>query len=328
MTIDPTAHAAQLARLDPQSRAALDVLLQTLPNGLQGIPIPERRQAFNAFIEASAAAYPEVPNVEMEERTIPSLDGASEIQARVYRPTGASAKRPALYYIHGGGMVVGSLDVGAYACRVFATELQAVVVNINYRLAPEHPYPAAVEDCYAGLVWMGENADALGIDTDRIAIYGESAGGGLTVATTLLTMDRNGPSPCYVMAIYPMLDDRHETPSSHQITALGVWDRDASVEAWAAYLNGAEADGYAAPARRTDVKGFPSTFIDVGTEDTFRDEDIAFASKLMAAGTPTELHVNPGAFHSSELMAPTSPLNQRIVERRLAALKENLSANA
>ena len=172
---------------------------------------------------------------------------------------------------------------------------------------------------------MADHAAELGIDTGRIAIYGPSAGGGLAIATTLMAIDRNGPKLCFVMAIYPMIDDRHITPSSHQITALGAWDRDTSIEAWEAYLGGKEADHYAAPIRREDVTGFPPTFIDVGTEDAFRDEDIAFASKLLAAGIPTELHVYPGAFHGSEEIAPTSELNQRILGRRMSALAEKLA---
>lgn len=317
--------ANQLARLEPESRAVLEEMLKTFPQGIQAIPIPQRREALNAMMEQMGASMPQPENVTVENRSISASDGTHEIAIRIYRPTAAEGTCPGIYYTHGGGMVVGNLESGDMECKIMCAELGAVVVNVDYRLAPEHPYPAPVEDCYTGLEWMAANAANLGIDSDRIAIYGPSAGGGLTIATALLALDRNGPKLCFVMAIYPMLDDRNNTPSSHQITAIGAWDRFASIEAWEAYLGGKEADHYAAPARREDVTGFPPTFIDVGTEDAFRDEDIAFASKLLAAGVPTELHVYPGAFHGSEVMAPNSPLNQRILSRRLSALAEKLA---
>ncbi|MEM6326414.1 MAG: alpha/beta hydrolase [Bacteroidota bacterium] len=315
----------QLARLEPESRAALEEMLKVLPGGLQALPIPERRVALAAISKHLSASIPPSEDVIVEDRTIPGPSGAPEIPIRVYRPQTVSDAHPAILYIHGGGMVVGDLETGDMGCRTFCAQLGALVVNIEYRLAPEYPYPAPVEDCYAGLTWMTDHARSLGIDSNRIAIYGESAGGGLTIGTALMALDREGPRPCFVMAIYPMLDDRNITPSSHQITAIGVWDRAANMEAWDAYLGGQEADHYAAPSRRTDATGFPPTFIDVGTEDAFRDEDIAFASTLLASGVPTELHVYPGAFHGSEQLAPMSPLNQRILHRRLEALAEKLS---
>jgi ketosteroid isomerase-like protein/dienelactone hydrolase len=171
---------------------------------------------------------------------------------------------------------------------------------------------------------MVENARALGLDATRVAIYGQSAGGGLTVATALRARDREGPKVRYVMAIYPMLDPRHVTPSSHAITDIGVWDRAANVAAWAAYLNGRQPDAYASPLSSKDLTGYPPTYIDVGTEDLFRDEDLAFASQLLAAGVPVELHVDPGAFHGSEALHPGAAISQRQLRRRLAALRAAL----
>lgn len=318
------AAAKQLARVEPESRAALEEMLKIFPRGIQAVPILQRREALKAMMLQAGEAAPQPENVAIENRTIPGTDASYEIPIRIYRPTESEAACGGIFYIHGGGMIVGDLETGDLECKMMCAQLGVVVVNIDYRLAPEHPHPAPVEDCYVGLTWMAENADELGVDSERIAIFGPSAGGGLTVATTLLALDRKGPKICFVMAIYPMLDDRNETPSSHQITALGAWDRFASIEAWEAYLGGQEADHYAAPARREDVSGFPPTFIDVGTEDAFRDEDIAFASKLLAAGVPTELHVYQGAFHGSELMAPMSALSQRILGRRMGALAEKL----
>jgi acetyl esterase/lipase len=196
---------------------------------------------------------------------------------------------------------------------------------VEYRLAPEHPHPAPSEDCYAGLVWMARNAAELGFDPERLAVYGGSAGGGLTIAVVLLARDRGFPAIRFQMPIYPMIDDTNETPSSHEITDIGIWDRAANIEAWQWYLGGGKPDQYAAPARAEDLSGLPPAFIDVGTVDLFRDEDIAFAARLMQAGVPVELHVNPGAYHASEAFAPQAVLSQRIWERRFDALRRALA---
>jgi acetyl esterase/lipase len=201
-----------------------------------------------------------------------------------------------------------------------------VVVSSSHRLAPEHPHPAQSEDCYAGLAWMARNAGELGFDPGRLAVYGGSAGGGLTIAVTLLARDRGFPSVAFQMPIYPMIDDANTTPSSHEITDIGIWDRDGNIEAWKWYLGEGKPDQYAAPARAEDLSGLPPTFIDVGTVDLFRDEDIAFAGRLMQAGVPTELHVYPGAYHASEALAPDAPLSRRIWERRVDALRRALKA--
>jgi acetyl esterase/lipase len=312
-------------RVDPECRAPLEQLIaQMPPGGLNGVPVTERRAMVSAMEAQMAAAVPTPANVQTEDLKIPGPEGAPEIAVRVYRPTDAEGPLPGLYYIHGGGMVVGNLESGHADCLRFCSELGAVVVNVDYRLAPENPHPAPGEDCYAGLKWMADNADGLGINTDRVAIYGPSAGGGLAVATALRARDRGGPKVAYVMAIYPMLDSRSTTPSSHEITDLGVWDRAANVEAWESYLGGKEPDAYASPVHADDLAGYPPTYIDVGTQDLFRDEDIAFASKLLAAGVPVELHVHPGAYHGSELLAPTAGVSQRQLGRRLEALRAAL----
>jgi acetyl esterase/lipase len=182
-----------------------------------------------------------------------------------------------------------------------------------------------VEDCYAGLVWMAKNAAELGVDPDRMAVYGASAGGGLTIATAMLARDRGGPALRFIMPIYPMVDDRNETSSSQEIVDIGIWDRAGNIEAWEWYLGGKPADQYAAPARAEDVSGLPPAFIDVGTVDLFRDEDIAFAQRLMQAGVPCELHVYGGSYHAAETFAPAAALSQRIWGNRIEALKRALA---
>ncbi|MET8007814.1 alpha/beta hydrolase [Nonomuraea glycinis] len=310
--------------IDPASRIPLDAMRAMMPEGLQSIPdITERRAAAAAM--ALAVEVPDNPNVTKEDRTVPGPDGAPDITVRIYRPIDQAGPLPGLYYIHGGGMILGDLTSEDNVATKICDAVGAVVVSVEYRLAPEHPHPAPVEDCYAGLVWTAKSATELGIDPQRLAIYGGSAGGGLTIGTALLARDRGGPALSFMMPIYPMIDDRNETPSSHEVTDIGLWDRATNIEAWAWYLGGKDADQYAAPARAEDLAGLPPAYLDVGTVDLFRDEDVAFAQRLMQAGVPTELHVHPGSYHASEMFAPEAVLSQRIWAHRLDALRRALA---
>jgi acetyl esterase/lipase len=310
--------------IDPESRQTLDQLLAVLPGGFNAIPdIVARREAAAAML--AAIEVPPNPNVTHEDRSVPGPEGAPDISVRVYRPVNASGTLPGVYFIHGGGMVLGNVEGENAVAEQVCEQVGAVVVSVEYRLAPEDPHPAQSEDCYAGLVWMARNAAELGFDPDRLAVYGGSAGGGLTIAMALLARDRGFPAIRFQMPIYPMIDDTNETPGSHEITDIGVWDRAANIEAWQWYLGGGKPDQYAAPARAEDLSGLPPAFIDVGTVDLFRDEDIAFATRLMQAGVPCELHVNPGAYHASEVLAPQAGLSARIWERRFDALRRALA---
>jgi acetyl esterase/lipase len=306
--------------IDLECRVPLDGLLEVLPGGFNAISdIVARRAAAEQML--AAMEVPENPNVVKEDRTVPGPDGEPDISVRIYRPAGASSTLPGIYYIHGGGMILGNVAGEDPAASRLCEQVGAVVVSVEYRLAPEDPHPAQAEDCYAGLVWMAKETAELGVDPDRIAIYGASAGGGLAIATALLARDRGGPALRFMMPIYPMIDDRNETASSQEITDIGIWDRAGNVEAWAWYLGGKPADQYAAPARAEDVSGLPPTFIDVGTVDLFRDEDIAFAQRLMQAGVPCELHVYPGSYHAAETFAPDAALSRRIWDTRIEALR-------
>ncbi len=312
--------------IDPQSREPLDQLQQVLPGGFNAIPdIVARREVAEELLKA--IPVPPNPNVMHEDKVIPGPDGAPDISVRIYRQriVDAGATLPGVYFIHGGGMILGTVEAENATAESICDQVGAVVVSVEYRLAPEHPHPAQSEDCYAGLAWMARNASSLGFDPQRLAVYGGSAGGGLAIAVTLLARDRGFPAIAFQMPIYPMIDDANETPSSHEITDVGIWDRAGNIEAWKWYLGDAKPDQYAAPARAEDLSGLPPTFIDVGTVDLFRDEDIAFAARLMQAGVPTELHVNPGAYHASEALAPDAPLSRRIWERRFDALRRALT---
>jgi acetyl esterase/lipase len=267
---------------------------------------------------------------EVEERQVPGPPGDPDISLLICRPTATSAPVPVLYHTHGGGMVVGDNRVGVTGYLGWAEELGMAVVSVEYRLAPEHPHPAPVEDCYAGLVWTAAHAAELGIDADRIIIVGGSAGGGLAAAVSLLARDRGGPAVFGQMLMCPMLDDRNDTPSSLQMAGLGVWDHTANETGWTALLGdqrgGPDVSPYAAPARATDLSGLPPAFVDVGSAETFRDEDVAYATRIWQAGGRAELHVWPGGYHGFDGFAPQAALSLEANAARLRWLRRLLGA--
>jgi len=182
---------------------------------------------------------------------------------------------------------------------VLTSLVQCVVVNVDYRLAPEHPYPAGLEDCYTGLTYL---AGLDGVDPTRLAVHGQSAGGGLAAATALLARDRGGPSLCFQALGIPELDDRLETPSMTAFTDTPMWARPQAEKSWEYYLGGQEADQYAAPARAEDLSGLPPTYLATCELDPLRDEGLTYAMRLLAAGVPVELHNYAGAFHGAMLV--------------------------
>jgi acetyl esterase/lipase len=308
--------SAERDRLDPVSREPLEGLLAAIPGGFNAIPdIVERRAVVSQLL-----VEPELDSrVTCEDRTIPGPSGDQKI--RIYSPKKKKGSSPGLVFIHGGGMILGSVEGEAGTAQMICGETGAVVVSVDYRKAPEDPYPAGVNDCYSASQWVFDHAEELGIDVDNIGIYGGSAGGGLALAVCLMARDRKTLNFAYMMPIYPMIDDRNETKSTHEVTEVGIWDRAGNEEAWKLYLGGQEADGYAAPARAEDVSALPPAFIDVGEMDAFRDEDTVFALRLLQSGVPCEFRIYPGAYHASEVFAPEAELSKRIWAGRLEALK-------
>jgi acetyl esterase/lipase len=263
-----------------------------------------------------------------EDLLVPGPADCDPVPVRIYRPPGFTPGSPAIFFIHGGGMTLGNLDYEHGLAVKVCEELEVLVVSTGYRKAPEHPHPAQVDDCYAALAWMGANAEALSFDPARLAVYGGSAGGNLALAVSLKARDEGLNVVAYTMAAYPMVDHRNVLPSTYEVTDIGVWDRRTNIEAWVWFLGGQEPDGYAAPLHAEDLSGLPPTFIDVGTQDLFRDEDIALVQRLLTAGVPTELHVYPGAYHASELFAPQAELAEQIWSTRFHALRRALSLTA
>ncbi len=312
-------------RLDEQSKAALEMIPENL---LDLSDISATRAALDGLMTALFASAPDVPGVTVEDHWAPGAPGDPDVMVRVYTPTGVEKPVPGMYWIHGGGMVLGDVSMNDLDCKGVAVEMGCVVASVEYRLAPEHPHPAPIEDCYAGLKWLADNAASLGVDKEKIAIGGASAGGGLAAALALLARDRGEVEIIFQQLIYPMLDDRNITHSSHYVQHPKVWNRNANLAGWSALLGkpaGADdVSPYAAPARAEDLSGLPPAFIIVGELDLFLDEDLEYAQRLIQAGVPTELHVFPGAFHGSDAMVPMSETSQRWAAITKAALRQAL----
>ncbi|MFI8068000.1 alpha/beta hydrolase [Streptomyces sp. NPDC086033] len=317
---------------DPELSAALDLIKDVISPGFTVDEIDVVRQGpgieMLADLDLTLDGF-----FEVEDRSVPGPAGAPDISLLICRPTGpatAGTGRPVIYHVHGGGMVLGTNRVGVDGPLAWAKELDAVVVSVEYRLAPEHPHPAPVEDVYAGLVWASEHAEELGGDPERIVIAGASAGGGLSAALALLTRDRKGPRPLGQLLMCPMLDDRNDSPSTYQMAGLGVWDRTANETGWTALLGelrgGPDVPAYAAPARAEDLSGLPPAFLDVGSAETFRDEVVAYASRIWQAGGVAELHVWPGGFHGFDGFAPQAALSQAARAAHLAWLRRLLGS--
>ena len=302
-------------RLDPE----LAVILPALPAALADI----HRENISSVRESMAAgAVPPPPDaLPPETHTVPSADG--DVTVYVYRRP-SEAVQPCVLWIHGGGYILGSAQDDR--ARGIAEQLDCTVVSVDYRLAPEHPFPAGPEDCYAALRWIFEQAETLGIDPERVAIGGASAGGGMAAGLALMNRDRGGPALALQLLLYPMIDNLHDTQSG-QYTNHPVWNRKTSFNAWEMYLDGEpgkDASPYAAAARATDLTGLPPAYICVGSEDLFRDEDIDYARRLIDAKVACELAVYPGLFHGADSFLPTAKTSQRLERSFLHALAQRL----
>ncbi|MYS14544.1 alpha/beta hydrolase [Streptomyces sp. SID4982] len=324
MTMDPPP-------FDPELAAALEPLKDVMepgltPDGIEAARRDAEMEVFGSLDLTMDGAF------EVEDREVPGPPGAPDVSLYICRPASAppGAALPVIYYVHGGGMILGTNRAGVDTPLALALDLGgAVVVSVEYRLAPEHPHPAPVEDAYAGLLWTAEHAEELGGDPERIVLAGASAGGGLAAALALMLRDRQGPPAIGQLLMYPMLDDRNDTPSSHQMAGIGVWDRTANETGWNALLGerrgGPDVSPYAAPARATDLSGLPPAFLDVGSAETFRDEVVEYASGIWRCGGVAELHVWPGGFHGFDAFAPEAALSKAARAAQLGWLRRILA---
>lgn len=273
---------------------------------------------------------PELAAVSCVERFIPGAPGDPDVRILHYTPPGAtSAPRPAVLEIHGGGYVIGTADMSDVANRAIARQLDCVVVAVDYRLAPETPWPGSLHDNYAALCWLAGNAGELGVDVKRIALFGGSAGGGHAAALALHARNQGGPALCFQLIDYPMLDDRTcVDPEPHPFNGEFVWTPDLNHFGWKSLLGtDPGSDGVhetAAPARASDLSGLPPAYISIGALDLFLDESLEYTRRLARAGVPVELHVIPGAFHGSGLLqdAPQSRLANDLRMQALARALE------
>ncbi|MGA4540500.1 alpha/beta hydrolase [Uniformispora flossi] len=277
----------------------------------------------------SALGEPDASGVDVADLTVPGPAGAPDVAVRVYRPAGtAGTVLPLVFDIHGGGFVLGSVDMFHGGNLDLCRSLGAVVASVEYRLAPEDPYPAGLEDCYAALTALVGAAADLGIDPERVAVRGGSAGGGLAAALALLTRDRGGPRLCFQFLGFPEIDDRLATPSMVAFTDTPGWNRPNAEISWDAYLGpgrrgGPDVPAYAAPSRAEDLAGLPPAYISVMQFDPLRDEGIAYAQALLAAGINVELHLFPGTFHGSGL-ARHAEVSRRERAEEIAVLRRAL----
>lgn len=300
---------------DPELTAGLAAFLDLVERiPLRKHTILENRAHFETIIP-SMETQVEGHAVVWEERLVPGPEGAPSVAVTIVRPAGPAAQlRPGVLGIHGGGYVLGTRFFATSELIELAEKYGVVGVAVEYRLAPEHPAPAAAEDCYAVLRWMANHASELGIDPDRLIVSGASAGGGLTAAVALMARDRGGPALAGQLVNAPMIDDRNTTVSSRQYDGLGAWDRNNNHTGWEAMLGDQRGTDnvhhYQAPARAVDLSGLPPAYLEVGSAEVFRDETVDYATRIWANGGEAELHVWSGGYHGFSGFSPDAVVSQ------------------
>jgi acetyl esterase/lipase len=315
-------------RLNPELVAPLEAWHKATKGGINLHDISAARRMMDELAAAQMAKAQPIEGISTVDRRVPGPGGAPEVFVRIYQPTDRPDTLPALLWIHGGGYVMGSVERDDLLAKHLARVGQCVVASVEYRLAPEHPFPAPVEDCYAALKWLSAQSTELGVNKARIAIGGASAGSGLAAGLAVLTRDRAEVEVAFQLLIYPMIDDRNIAPASVTVPDTFVWTRENNLMGWRAYLGrepgGTDVSPYAAAARTTDLKGLPPAYIPVGDLDLFLDENMTYAQRLLAAGVPTELHVYPGAFHGFNGFVPNAEISRRFNTDRDNVLKRML----
>ncbi|MFK4069152.1 alpha/beta hydrolase [Streptomyces sp. NPDC029674] len=297
--------------MDPE----LEAFLPLLPDTDLKDPVAARESIAKY---AAARPVPDTPGVAVEDRAVPS---EPDVPVRIYRPERAQG---AVVWMHGGGFVLGGLDSEHMMAGLLAAGSGAVVISVGYRLSPEHRFPAALDDAYAVLEWTAGHAAELGVDPARIAVGGHSAGGNLAAAVALRARDEQGPQIRFQLLNQAGLDDRQETWSARTFTDTPWMDRDKLSTSWRHYLGDRPATPYAAPARATDLSGLPPAHIATAEFDPNRDEDIAYAQRLLQAGVSVELHQWPGTFHGSQAIL-SADVSQRQVAELGAVLRRALA---
>ncbi|GCE31263.1 esterase [Dictyobacter alpinus] len=304
--------------VDPELAALLEQIPAT-------VVTDENLRQIRAMSPRASANSPQFPTITVTERFIPGPEGAPDVRVLVYQPTSVQGVVPSLLWLHGGGYIMGSADAEDLTVKNIVSALGCAAVSVDYRLAPETPYPGPVEDCYAALKWLSTHADELGIDPNQIAVGGSSAGGGLAAALALLARDRGEFPLAFQFLLAPMIDDRTCTLAQpHPYTGEFIWRAEANYFGWRSLLGqepgGTDVSPYAAAARAEHLEGLPATFLYVGALDLFLEEDLEYARRLLRAGVPTEFHVYPGAYHGFRMVA-NAQVTRTSERDLLAALK-------
>jgi len=316
-------------RVDPELRPAIGALEAS---GLDaGFKTHEDflafRRNYDHFADLKIASFPSFEGVEIEEINLTGYDG-KHLSIRVYKPVGAVEKLPAFLWIHGGGFIIGrAIQDDPLACN-YAKNLNCVVISVDYRLAPEFPFPAGLEDCYTALKWTYDKAGDIGVDPMRIAIGGMSAGAGLAAGLAQMARDRNEVPIIFQLLGYPMLDDRNIEQIDDMAFDTIPWTRAKNLFAWKAYLDAEpgtdETPLYAAAVRTENLSDLPPAYIYIGDLDLFLAENLEYARRLIEAGVPTEIHVYKNAIHGFDYFAPDSGVGHRCNDATFLALKTAL----
>jgi acetyl esterase/lipase len=313
--------------LDPELKGPIKKMLSQMPPQAFD-DLPAARAASKQMMAVMKMQWPTLRGVIIENRTVPGPDGSPDVTIRIYRPEKQSGLLPSLLWIHGGGYMLGELDQEDLTAKQFTLATDCIVVSVGYRLAPEHPHPAPLEDCYAALKWVSANANELKVDGSRIAIGGASAGGGLATGLALLARDRAEVKTIFQLLVYPMINDCNVIPASDALPDTLFWTRENNLIGWRSYLGCEPGAGgiscYAAAFRAESLEGLPPAYIAVGDIDLFAEEDVDYARRLIAAGVPAELHVYPGACHAFDMLVPGADVSKRFTVDIHRALKRAL----
>ena len=305
LAVAAVAGAVRLAPVVRRKIAAVDAVAEELRSPVMFLPLHITSEAIARFVRSLPTPPYEFPShLRHEVRTVAGRDGRPDVRVHLYQRPDRPAGSGVLYWIHGGGFVIGTPEMGHEFCTRVADELNVLVVSVDYRLAPENPFPEGIEDCYTGLWWVRQHARELGIDPTRIAVGGDSAGGGLAACLAQLALDRGEVDLCFQLLVYPMLDDRTVLRVDHSGTGEFIWTPASNRFGWTSYLgrppSSESPPPYAAGGRRRDLSGLPPAWIGVGDIDLFYSEDVAYAAQLVATGVPCELLVVPGMYHAAD----------------------------